>query len=346
MEKGVLSPFSTYMIYETIGMKHFRCTVLVALFTIGALLSGCDSLIYSDLSECPQGVYVRFYSKTACATDTTFIGSVPSLTLFAFDKEGKLVHTITKENVSLTKDYELFIPVSNGYYSFVAWTGLSDVFDKKGLTKGITTKEDLLAELKAVNAVSPDLKDTPVWQGISNPVYLPNPAEVGTFYEHTAINLLELTNRVKLIVEFDKATMKDYDTKKIFAEVSSSNGTYAINGTIPPNTPQIKYSATPSYTADRATWDYHMLDLVPGHNNKLHIYYTGNKPEGEDVFDGDLIGLILIAAKNGNANLDCENDFEIKVVIKDYCVECWTHFSCSIYVNNWKVYSYSTDLSI
>ena len=31
---------------------------------------------------------------------------------------------------------------------------------------------------------------------------------------------------------------------------------------------------------------------------------------------------------------------------KDYCAECWTHFSCSIYVNNWLVHSYDTDLEI
>lgn len=56
--------------------------------------------------------------------------------------------------------------------------------------------------------------------------------------------------------------------------------------------------------------DYYLMDLKTGYNNKLHIYYTGNKPEGETVYQNDLIALILLAAKNGNANSDCDNDFE------------------------------------
>lgn len=54
--------------------------------------------------------------------------------------------------------------------------------------------------------------------------------------------------------------------------------------------------------------------------------------------------MILLAANEGGVNLECDNDFNINVVIKDYCVECWTHFSCSIYVNDWLVHSYSTEL--
>ena len=90
-----------------------------------------------------------------------------------------------------------------------------------------------------------------------------------------------------------------------------------------------------------------MLALKTGYNNKLHIYYTGNKEEGETVFNGDLIAMILLAAQNGAANLDCDNDFTIKVLIKDYCQECWdkdTFFSCAIYVNNWLIHSYQTEL--
>ena len=88
-----------------------------------------------------------------------------------------------------------------------------------------------------------------------------------------------------------------------------------------------------------------MLALKTGYSNKLNITYTGNDKE-ETVFDGDLIASILLRAVDKGVNLDCENDFTVKFLIKDYCAECWTHFSCSIYVNDWLVHSYSTDFEI
>jgi hypothetical protein len=113
---------------------------------------------------------------------------------------------------------------------------------------------------------------------------------------------------------------------------------------MPLKTPTLAYpSLEPIREADFATWNYTMLDLATGYDNNLHIYYTGNG-EVETVFNGDLIAMILLAANEGGVNLECDNDFNINVVIKDYCVECWTHFSCSIYVNDWLVHSYSTDL--
>ena len=56
--------------------------ILITLFALGTIFWSCDSLIYDDLADCPQGVYVKFYSMTPCAADSTFLGSVSSLTLF------------------------------------------------------------------------------------------------------------------------------------------------------------------------------------------------------------------------------------------------------------------------
>jgi hypothetical protein len=99
-------------------MKILPYKLLMTLFALGTMLWSCDSFIYDDLKHCPQGVYVKFYSKTPCASDSTFIGSVPSLTVFAFDKNDKLVTSVTKTNVNLDRNYEVYMPVSNGNYTF------------------------------------------------------------------------------------------------------------------------------------------------------------------------------------------------------------------------------------
>lgn len=327
-------------------MMNLRNKILMTLFALGTIFWGCDSLVYDDLADCPQGVYVKFYSMTPCESDSTFIGSVPSLTVFAFDENQKLVTSVTQQNTNLSRDFEVLVPVSGGNFTFVAWAGVDDKFTKGTFTNGSTTRKDVMLKLNASSGLAADLNETRVWQGESPAVYLPNPEESGSLYRHTAVNLREVTNRVKLIVEFDKATMKAYDPKALHAEVSSANGTLRIDGSMPLNEPVSVYPSTPVYGENLATWDYNVMDLKTGYSNRLHIYYTGNKEEGETVFDGDLIASILLRAVEKGVNMDCENDFTIKFLIKDYCVECWTHFSCSIYVNDWLVHSYETEMGV
>lgn len=326
---------------------NLRNKILMTLFALGTIFWGCDSLIYDDLADCPQGVYVKFYSMTPCESDSTFIGSVPSLTVFAFDENNKLVTSVTQQGVNLSRDFEVLLPVSDGNYTFVAWAGVDDNFTKGTFTNGATTKKDVMLTLNATAGVAANLSGTRVWQGESPVVFLPDPAEYASFYEHTAVNLQEVTNRIEVIVEFDKATMKDYNPEELHVEVASANGTMRIDGSMPLNgVPLIYPFSGPAFDDNVATWNYYLLDLKTGYDNKLHIYYTGNEEEGETVFNGDLIAMILLAAEDGKANLDCDNDFRIKVIIKDYCVECWTHFSCSIYVNDWLVHSYSTEIGV
>lgn len=326
---------------------NLRNKILMTLFALGTIFWGCDSLIYDDLADCPQGVYVKFYSMTPCESDSTFIGSVPSLTVFAFDENNKLVTSVTQQSVNLSRDFEVLLPVSDGNYTFVAWAGVDDNFTKGTFTNGATTKKDVMLTLNATAGVAANLNGTRVWQGESPVVFLPDPDEYASFYEHTAVNLQEVTNRIEVIVEFDKATMKDYNPEELHVEVASANGTMRIDGSMPLNeVPLIYPFSGPAFDDNVATWNYYLLDLKTGYDNKLHIYYTGNEEEGETVFNGDLIAMILLAAEDGKANLDCDNDFTIKVIIKDYCVECWTHFSCSIYVNDWLVHSYSTEIGV
>ena len=99
----------------------------MSLSILGVIFGGCDSLLYDNLEDCPQGVYVKFYSMTPCESDSIFIGSVPSLTVFAFDKKGTLVTFVTQKEVTLSREYEILMPVSNGSYSFTRLYPDSDI---------------------------------------------------------------------------------------------------------------------------------------------------------------------------------------------------------------------------
>lgn len=331
-------------------IKNLKIKLLMSLSILGVILGGCDSLIYDNLEDCPQGVYVKFYSMTPCETDSTFIGSVPTLSVYAFDENDKLVVSHDQLNAPLTRDFEVLMPVSNGNYTFVAWAGINDNFSVESFTPGITTKQDVMLTLKMNGNIAAQLGNRKVWQGESRMVNLPDPAISGSQYRYTAMNLREVTNRVKLIVEFDRTTMKEKLPKDLRVQVSSANSIMNIDGSTKRKTQPIQYPAQDVViTDDVGEWNYSLLDLVTGMSNNLKITLEEEGDvSGEEkvVFDGDLIASILLRAKESGVSLDCENDFVVKFVIKDYCVECWTHFSCNIYVNDWLVHSYSTDMEI
>lgn len=331
-------------------IKNLKIKLLMSLSILGVIFGGCDSLIYDNLEDCPQGVYVKFYSMTPCETDSTFIGDVTALSVFAFDENDKLVITHQQQNASLTRDFEVLMPVSNGNYTFVAWAGVNDNFTVESFTPGTTTKQDVMMTLKMNDSKAVQLGNHKVWQGESRTVNMPDPAVTGALYKHTAVNLREVTNRVKLIVEFDRTTMKEKLPKDLRVKVSSANNSMHIDGATKRNGAPIEYPAQDVViTDDVGEWNYSLLDLVTGMSNNLKITLEeegDNSGEEKIVFDGDLIASILLRAVDKGVSLDCENDFEVRFEIKDYCVECWTHFSCNIYVNDWLVHSYSTDLEI
>ncbi|MCH4185645.1 MAG: FimB/Mfa2 family fimbrial subunit, partial [Prevotella sp.] len=254
-------------------MKILPYKMLIALCALGTMLWSCDSFIYDNLKHCPQGVYVKFYSKTPCASDSTFIGSVPSLTVFAFDKNDKLVTSVTEKNVNLTHDYEVYMPVSDGNYTFVAWAGADDNFTTGNFVNGTTTKKDVMLTLKSASGVAQDLSGTRLWQGESPVVFLPDPDKEGSVYKYTAINLQELTNRVTVKVELDETVLEDSISPKDFTiGVTSGDGTLNIDGSMPLNGSVLNYPAlNTQYTDNSVSWDFAMLDLKTGYNNNLTL---------------------------------------------------------------------------
>lgn len=316
--------------------------ILITLLTLGTLFSGCDFMIYDDLKDCPQGVYVSFYSKTPCDVDSSFIGNTSSITVFAFDNNQKLAATVTEKDVNLSRDFEILVPLKKGYYTILAWAGIDDNFDVRNFTPGTTTKKDVMLSLKSTANVAKDLSTTNLWQGESDyPVFLENPKEYGSIYKYVDVNLRELTNRVKVIVEFD-GSVKDVTPQDLAVEISSANSVLKIDGTMPLGTTPLAYPIlNTQLTANSVAWDFAMLDLQTDYSNILKITY----PAGNKVLaNGDLIAGILLNTIGEGVKMACENDFTVKFVVRDYCADCPdTDFVCDIYVNNWLVHSYSTD---
>ncbi|MCI7069829.1 FimB/Mfa2 family fimbrial subunit [Bacteroides pyogenes] len=313
--------------------------ILMTLFALGTILWGCDSLIYDDLKDCPQGVYVKFYSKTPCASEPTFIGNVSNLHLFAFNEKDELVSVTTQKDVSLSRDYEVLVPIRNGYYTFMGWAGVNDFFTLPDFKEGVTTKKDVMLTLKAAEKKAVSLGAHQVWYGTSPVVMLEDPSDIGSDFKHTDVNLQEATNRINVEVEIHESIREDADPKEFVVEITSANGTMNIDGSMPLGSDILTYSSTTTYTQDGVKAQFTLMDLKTGYNNVLTVK---NIKTDEIIWKGDLIGSILL--KNEQVNLACQHDFNVKFVIKDKCLDCWTYICWAIYVNDWQIHSYETEL--
>ena len=87
--------------------------IILPLLTLLALTTSCSKIIYEDLEECPQGVYISFYNQTPCMEAPETVGEVNGLYVFAFDLNDVLV-TVKKVTgwVDLTEAYKVELHLS------------------------------------------------------------------------------------------------------------------------------------------------------------------------------------------------------------------------------------------
>ncbi len=322
-------------------MKHFS-KILLAIFTLVTIV-GCDSLIYDDNKDCPQGVYVSFYSKTPCEEEAIY-PSVEHLEVFAFDKNGVLAGMQEVDNPKLSADYEIYMPLPEGHYTFVAWTGLDrERLDRSTLQVGTTKKKDLLFSLKQ-KAGYADANPNPgfkIYQGVSEEVYLPSSEDNGTVERHTKINLLEQTNRISVTIK----GLKEPDNFEV--RITSANGRMTADGDIVMNSEVMKYPSVTTTNAKDSTLvsKFNTLKLKTGYKNTLEVY---DKLQQKVIFRGDLVGSILLSKSDDhdtNINLDCTHDFDIKLFVRDVC-DCgdYSFISCEVNLIRWSIHSYNIGL--
>uniref|UniRef100_A0AB33JHW3 FimB/Mfa2 family fimbrial subunit n=2 Tax=unclassified Prevotella TaxID=2638335 RepID=A0AB33JHW3_9BACT len=322
-------------------MKHFS-KILLAIFTLVTIV-GCDSLIYDDNKDCPQGVYVSFYSKTPCE-ETAIYPTVDHLEVFAFDENGILAGMQQVDNPKLAADYELYMPLPEGNYTFVAWTGLDKArLDRTNLQVGTTKKSDLMFSIKE-KAGFADANPVPgfkIYQGESDKVYLPSSKDNGTVERHTKINLLEQTNRINVSIEGLK------EPSNFEVRIYSANGSMNTDGNIVMNKSVIQYPgiATANAKQQQLQTKFNTLKLKTGYKNTLEVY---DKFQKKVIFRADLVGSILLSKSDNhdtNINLDCTHDFDIKLYVRDVC-ECgeYTFISCEVNLIKWSIHSYNIGL--
>lgn len=214
-----------------------KFTALAALALATTALGSCDSMFHDDLADCPQGVYVRFYQQTPCHTLNSVVGKVNNLHVLAFDKNTGLLanYVAVDKEINLSRTRETLIPLSQGDYELVAWTGNADNFRSANLQKGVTKKSDVFFQLRQQQDGSLVFPNTPEplrygFAGTGNQrqpsdsleyaaaqhaeviaddvISIPDAAKFGSVFRHAAINLREQALNVKVQVVVDASVKR------------------------------------------------------------------------------------------------------------------------------------------
>ncbi len=318
--------------------------IILPLLTLLALTVSCSKIIYEDLEECPQGVYISFYNQTPCMKAPEAVGEVNGLYVFAFDLNDVLV-TVRKVTgwVDLTEVYKVELPpVENGQYSFIAWGGTADQYFTLGnFVEGVTTKKDVMLRLRAESDKAISLGEHKVWQGESRVVSLPDRKEYGTVYANVSINMLEVTNRINITLRLHESVRDRYDIDDFDIQTYSADGTYLINRRMPLDNPTLTYPGVELYKDKFArTLSFTLMELKSGYHNLLRLH---NKKEKKDFLEQDLLGKVLL--ENPNVNLECTHDFDIVLELEDKCKDCPdNNLVINIFINNYQIHSFPVNL--
>lgn len=118
--------------------------VLMA-FTATALTS-CDSILGEDEADCSVDYRVKFKYDMNMKFADAFANEVRSVTLYAFDQNGRFAFQSTEQGGMLAEDgYAMKVDVEPGDYDLVTWAGLEgeESFAVPVLIPGVSTLDDL-----------------------------------------------------------------------------------------------------------------------------------------------------------------------------------------------------------
>jgi hypothetical protein len=298
-------------------------------------VAGC---VYDNWNDCSQGINVRFFSKSPCDIAETY-PEFTQVRMFVFDMDGNVVMSRYANENEITEHHTGNLPIGNGLYTVAVWGGINSegipgLIDSEG-----ATKEDIFIRIPET---TPMLDGVRIYYGESRPVFLPDPTEYGSIFEQVDVNVQEVTNRITVQVE-GLSRRNDND---FAVAIQSEIGAMNMSGTVERGgNPRTEYAPTlheweydRSLGFDVLNASFTTLPLVSGYNTVLVI---NDMVSGAELYRGDLLGTLLL--KNPTVNLACDRDFTIRFTAADQC-DCGIYAITEIWVNNWLVHSYGTDL--
>lgn len=225
------------------SILHSACP-LVLLAVLLPWLSSCEP-IWDD-EDCGTEYRVKFkYDYNMLYTDA-FATQVHSVTLYAFDHDGRLAFQRSEQGEALAQDgYSMVLDVDPGQYHLVAWAGL---FEGKGfsvptLTEGQSTIDDLYCRinreeqlLRNQEAEVVDYRLQALWHG-----YLPAQAvtRAPSRTEYLTVPLTRDTHTLRVILQ--QMSGEALDASLFEISVTDRNGWMNYDNTLDPADGMLTY---------------------------------------------------------------------------------------------------------
>ena len=130
-----------------------RICELLAVAACGIMLASCDNILDNGYGDCSVEYRVKFKYDYNMKKADAFANEVKSVTLYAFDDDGKFVYQRTEQGDMLAvQDYSMPVEVEPGDYHLVSWAGLEgeDSFAVPVLTEGVSTIDELKCRMNRI----------------------------------------------------------------------------------------------------------------------------------------------------------------------------------------------------
>lgn len=314
------------------------------------LLSACNYW-HDDQEGCEPKLRVQFVYDRNMKFADAFAHEVKTVTLHAFDKQGKLAYSKTEPVERILADDGMDISgLAAGVYDLQVWAEGENRHEGSYIYNGVDTaegtgKQDIQKfEVKVDREnqrVEHDL--TPLFHGLLRDANLV-PVENKT----VTVTLTKDTNHFKVVLQH--LSGKSLNADDFDFTITDGNGYLGYDNSLLPDE-QLTYPAWSKYAGTAGVKDAESGEqtsvsvavaelttnrLVEGHDMRLHVY---DHSSGRSIIDIPLIDYALLVKGNYNKSmsnqeyLDRQDSYDLVFFLDEN--NNWA--SSSIYVNSWRV---------
>lgn len=326
------------------------------------IITSCDSILGEENVDCSVEYRVKFKYDYNLKYADAFAHEVRSVTLYAFDENGKFVYQSTEQGDMLGEtEYSMPVEIQPGNYDLVTWAGLEgeESFSVPVLTQGVSTIEDLNCTMNRNHVISRaadgsayvDKDLTPLFHGqVKRQVF----TRAATSQLIT-VPLVKNTNNVRVVLQHLSGDPVEVD--KFTFTIQDENGMMNYDNTLLKDEKLTYYAwHTDQGSADLGDGSTRAATSVGVAIAELTVgrLVVANRPilsifnqDGEKVLSIPLIDYALLVKGNYNRSmtdqeyLDRQDEYNMTFFLDSN--DRWV--SSSIIINGWKVVLGEADLN-
>ncbi len=221
---------------------------VAALMLTAAVACGCEK-IYTDQSDCPRGVELRFVYDYNMEYSDSFNTQVDCLTVHVFDSDGNHVDSFEEMGAPLTdENYRMTLDLDEGRYSFVVYGGMAcelSSFKLMSPTRAESDMEKMYVSLDCDNSRSEN-KLHDLFHGMTE-VYVRNDD-----YVKSTVKLTKNTNNLRVVLQ--QLSGEPLDSSQFHFEITDDNSLFAFDNSLVP-TDDIHYLPWATDDGVVGSWD-------------------------------------------------------------------------------------------